>query len=326
VAPEQLATYRQAAQLLLAEAAGARVWPRHVDMAVRKQEAVGADVQMLATLHKVGDAFMQYQTEVASAEAAPAVRGARPNLPAVASVPHTEAEPGFAPPAADINPPLPAPGFVGGDYSEAARAIGHYVTALLVNIGGGIVFGLLGIGFAIARADLTVVASMTPYLTIFSTVSVAWQAWAMFRYAHHAPGITDSAGAARTAGVIIIISGAISVLHGISGSTAERGGTSLLGILNQILGLLSILLVVSVVRKIARAFGDFRLEARGQRVNTLVGLTFGGCVALAIAFWAGGPLAIVLLLGVVGTIIAAFVLYIMLLFGAKRLLANAVHV
>jgi hypothetical protein len=335
VAPDQLATYRQAAQLVLAEAAGSRVWPRHVDQAVRKQEAAGADVQTLATLHKVGDALLQYQTETAPAPPvapprAPAAQPAivRANAHVMPAPPVVQAEPGFAPPVADINAPTGT-----GDYTEAARALGHYVTALLVFIGGAVVFFIAVFGMAISRIDATAgrvdptfVGSAAIFMMIFQLGIIAWQSWALFSYARHAPGITDSAGSAKTAAVLNIVTGAISVLSNLTGSSTggARGGMTLLGFLNLILGLISVLLVVSICRKIGSAFNDSRLAARAGTTNTLIGLSIGGFfLLLLMGFMGAGMLAVLIFLAVIGVMIAAFVLYIIILYGAKRVLTYA---
>jgi hypothetical protein len=327
VAPDQLGAYRQAAQLVLAEAAGSRVWPRHVDQAVRKQEAAGADVQTLATLHKVGDALLQYQTETAPAPppAGPPPAVVRANAPMMPAVPAVQAEPGFAPPVADIN--VPTGGIAGtGDYVEAARALGHYVTALLVFIGGVVVIFVVAMGLALSRMDATVVVGMAVIITLFQLGVIAWQSWALFSYARHAPGITDSAGSAKTAAVLNIVTGAISLLGNLTGSptSGARGGVTLLGFLNLILGLISILLVVSICRKIGSAFNDSRLAARAGTTNTLIGLCIGGFfLFFLMGVMGAGPLAVLIGLAVIGLMIGAFVLYIIILYAAKRVLTYA---
>src|SRR5262249_48393551 len=102
---------------------------------------------------------------------------------------------------------------------------------------------------------------------------------------------------------------------------ARLGTGSALGLVNGIIALVSILLVVSVCRKIATAFGDGRLEQRGRTVNSLIGMSIGGFFLAFILGMAGaGALRLLLMVGILGLIIAAIILYIMLLYGAKRVL------
>jgi len=311
---------------VLAEAAGSRVWPRHVDQAVRKQEAAGADVQTLATLHKVGDALLQYQTETAPAPppAAPPPAIVRANAPAIMAAPAAEAEPGFAPPVADIN----AGGLTGtGDYAEAGRAIGHYVHAIIARLIVTFLFILIGVGMGMS-GNLDGLQTAAILGGLIGLILTGWQVWALFSYASHSPGHTDSRGTAQAAAVFTILAGLIDILGAFAsgpavGRARSGSGWSLLSLL---LALIAILLVVSICRKIASAFNDGRLEQRARTVNTLIGLMIGDIAFMFLMGLMGaGVLILLLALAFFGLVIAAAVLYIILLFATKRLLMNAVR-
>ena len=321
MAPDRLADYRQAAQLVLNEAAGGRIWPRHVDQAVRRQEAAGANAVSLAMTHKVGDALLQYQTET-SPEPAPAPAVVRAAPAAAAAVQPMEAEPGFAPPAADINSPFnAAPGTV--NYQDASAAIGNYINAIWVRVGGIVVLAVALFMMAL-QANLTGMQTVMTFAAIFGVIMTGWQIWALISFASHAPPHADAKGTAQIAAVFTGFAGLIDVLGAFTsearlGSTRSTNGWNLL---SGLLALVAILLVVSCCRKIAQALGDGRLEMRGRTVNTIVGLCIGDIVLMILMGLAGaGALLLLLALAFFGLLIAGIVFYMIMLYGTKRTLA-----
>jgi hypothetical protein len=323
VAPDQLAEYRQAAQLVLTESAGGRIWPRHVDQAVRKQEAAGASVVFLAMTHKVGDALLQYQTETSpepKPAPAPAVVRAEPAV--AAAVQPAQAEPGFAPPSADINSPFTAvPG--AADYSDASRAIGNYINAIWVRVGGIVVLAVAAFMMA-SSLNLDGLKTVMTFAAVFAVIITGWQIWALISFASHAPPNSDAKGTAQTAAVFTGLAGLIDVLAAFASEPALGSGRSTNGwnLLSGLLALVSILLVVSCCRKVANAFGDGRLEMRGRTVNTIVGLCIGDFVLMFLMGMAGaGALILLLMLAFFGLFIAGIVYYMIMLYGTKRALA-----
>ncbi|HUS63373.1 MAG TPA: hypothetical protein VMZ28_02480 [Kofleriaceae bacterium] len=56
----QLAAYRQGAEKILAATDGAAFLPKHVDVAMKREEAAGASPRVLANLHKIGETMVEY--------------------------------------------------------------------------------------------------------------------------------------------------------------------------------------------------------------------------------------------------------------------------
>ena len=309
---------------MLAESAGGRIWPRHVDQAVRKQEAGGASVVFLAMTQKVGDALLEYQTQTSPeprpAQAPAVVRAPAPAAAAVA--PAVAAEPGFAPPVADINArTMPAPDT--NSYPDASRAIGNYINAIWARIVASVLLVVVAIGMG-ASGNLAGLANISIIEGIVMVVLTGWQVWALFSYASHSPPHTDTKGSATTAAILTAVGGLIAIIGAFTTEVSLRRspGQSGLTLLAGLISLVATLLVVSICRRIAQAFGDGRLEVRGRNVNTFIGLSIGGVVLFFLMGIAGaGMFAVLILLATVGVLIAAVVFYIIMLYGAKRCLA-----
>jgi hypothetical protein len=80
----QLPTYERGARWILEQAAGARVLPKHVDAAIRAAEARRSSIQTLASLHRIGQALLEFDrlrppdANAAMAEPAATSRPIRP--------------------------------------------------------------------------------------------------------------------------------------------------------------------------------------------------------------------------------------------------------
>jgi hypothetical protein len=261
--------------------------------------------------HKVGDALLHYQTETSPEP--------KPTAPTVQPV---QAEQGFAPPSADINARITAvPG--AADYSDASRAIGNYINAIWVRVGGIVVMAVAAFMMA-SSANLSGLQTVMTFAAIFTIVITGWQIWALVSFASHAPPHADLKGTAKTAAIFTGIAGLVDLLAAFVsepnlGSARSTNGWNLL---SGLLALVAILLVVSCCRKIANALGDGRLEMRGRTVNTIVGLCIGDFVMMFMMGMAGaGFLILLLALAFFGLFIAGIVYYMIMLYSTRRALA-----
>src|SRR5262249_54759596 len=133
------------------------------------------------------------------------VRGA-----AAPAVQPAQAEQGFAPPSADINAPTTAiPG--AADYSDASRAIGNYINAIWVRVGGVVVVAVAAYIMASSGALSSLQTVMT-FAAIFTVVITGWQIWALVSFASHAPPHADVKGTAKTAAVFTGIAALVDLL------------------------------------------------------------------------------------------------------------------
>jgi len=69
------ALYRQGASKIIDCTSGGPVQPKHVDQAIKREEAIGAPVRALANLQRIGDAMVRYQKEAQRAAAPADSRG-----------------------------------------------------------------------------------------------------------------------------------------------------------------------------------------------------------------------------------------------------------
>ena len=232
------------------------------------------------------------------------------------------AEPGFAPPAADIN--AASTGASLTSYPDASRAIGNYINSIWARLIATVllVIAAISMGLSLNIEGLKTIGIIEGVVMVVLT---GWQVWALFSYASHSPPQTDTRGTATTAAILTAIGGLIAVISAFTTEPTLRRSpaTSGLTLLAGLMSLIAMLLVVSFCRRLATSFGDGRLEARGRSVNTMIGLTVGGfLLAFLMAFIGGGFLAVLLMLAGLGTAITAAVFYLMMLYGAKRTLAH----
>jgi hypothetical protein len=67
IAEAQLAAYRQGAEKILAATDGGPLLPKHVDVAMKREEAAGASPRVLANLQKIGETLVEYARVAAAA-------------------------------------------------------------------------------------------------------------------------------------------------------------------------------------------------------------------------------------------------------------------
>ncbi|MBI3185560.1 MAG: hypothetical protein HYZ28_25760 [Myxococcales bacterium] len=76
-----LGSYRAGAERLLAVAGQGKVFPKHLDEAVRREEASGGSPKRLANLHRIGQVLLQFQAEAGPPLPQPAPMTQRPPEP-----------------------------------------------------------------------------------------------------------------------------------------------------------------------------------------------------------------------------------------------------